>query len=325
MYDLEIALLKGFNDLYFPLEEWGKIVDSEIIDILAPTPLNHEMKIKPSFRRKEPRSFLSKALWRNKNKYADPLLELEDKIGTRLVLLKSDDIYPTAELFLNYKGWESKTTKDLKGSIDGAPREFNYQSYHIVVWPKSDDSRFDKNIIPLLTCEIQIRTLLQHAFAEISHDSTYKGPYRNDKDLIRMLSKAMALMEVTDDYFIEMFQMMTDNTRKLTCYMNELTFLFQKYRPEYKQDNSDVTLADILFILLEKKEISIDQVSDFVSQHESEIKAAVDKNKTLIFQHPVILLIGYYIYNWIDFIKEEWPLSLETLEEAFNGFGFDLN
>ena len=69
---------------------------------------------------------------------------------------------------------------------------------------------FDNSVKPYLTCEIQIRTLLQHAFAEVSHDSTYKGPYKNDKGILRHLAKSMALMEATDDYFCNIFSLTSD-------------------------------------------------------------------------------------------------------------------
>ena len=85
-----------------------------------------------------------------------------------------------------------KLTKDIDQEIEDKPNIFDYQSSHIVVRPLESDNNFSTELINSLTCEIQIRTLLQHAFAEVSHDSTYKGPYKNDKEILRRLAKAMA-------------------------------------------------------------------------------------------------------------------------------------
>jgi len=322
MLDVELEILQKFDDLKSQLKQWGNIVDKTILEILTSASLIHEIKIYPKNRLKDDKGFLSKALWRNKN-YEDPLLKMEDKVGTRIVLLKSDDIVPVATALLNYKGWDSKITKDLKGIIEGKPKEFNYQSFHIVVWPNSS-KEFQKEIYPLLTCEIQIRTLLQHAFAEISHDSTYKGPYKNDADIIRALSKSMALMEATDDYFLHIFKMMTDITRKFNCYINELTTLFKRFKPDYKKEDFDFQLTEILFELLAAKDIPIDAVEELTVKNKSEIEEALANNKTLLFQQPIVLLIYYYLHNHRDFIKAKWPLSNETLKETFQGFGYSL-
>lgn len=321
MIEQEEKILAEFNNLKSSLAIWGAFVDSQIVDLLGNNNLKHEIKIYPAFRMKDDKSFLSKALWRKKE-YDNPILKIEDKIGTRVVLLKSDDIEPTSNALLQYEGWNSKVTKSIKESIEGAPKEFNYQSLHIVVFPKNGDSRFDKSIIELLTCEIQIRTLLQHAFAEISHDSTYKGPYKNDADIIRSLSKSMALMEATDDYFITIFKMMTDDKRRYKNYVNEITTLFsQNYKTDYRKDDLDVLLTDDIFELLEQRNVSIDELTEFTIKQNEYIKGAIKDNKTHIFSQPVILLIYYYIENNPTFIKKNWPLSLEALKEVYQGFG----
>jgi len=321
MRDLELKILKEFDDLQDYLLLWGDIVDKKIVEILNANSLGNEIKIFPISRLKEKKSFLSKALWRNKN-YINPILEVEDKIGTRVVLLKSDDIKPASDFLLNSKNWKAKITKDLRASIEGKPKEFDYQSMHLVVCPNPNDKRFKKKIIPLLTCEIQIRTLLQHAFAEVSHDSTYKGLYTNDVEIIRNLAKSMALMEATDDYFCAIFKMMTDGRKKYKNYINELTTIFLKYKPKYKKENLDVELTGIIFELLKERDVSITDIQEFTKKNEAEIGEAIKRNNTSLFQQPVILLIRYYMSKSKSFLREKWAFSDESLNEVFNGFGF---
>lgn len=322
MLDIEIKILKEFDELRDHLDKWGAFVDETIWLIFKETKWKHEIKIKPSFRRKDSKSYLSKALWRNKDKYPNPILDIEDKVGTRLVLLKSDDINDVGDILEKFDGWSAKCTKLSDAGIEDKPKEFNYRSLHIVVWPKEDNENYLGVNKELLTCEIQIRTLLQHAFAEISHDSTYKGPFRNDTDILRMLSKSMALMEATDEYFCKLFEMMTNSQRKIKRYIEELTSLYKKFNPAYNNEDLDIGMTDAIFELLDKKDIAIDDIADFASKNEQSLKNSITGNQSTLFKQPVALLIGYYLFNWEDFIKKEWPLTTEALKTALRGFGY---
>jgi putative GTP pyrophosphokinase len=323
MLNKEIEILKQYNDLKEQLEVWGKYVDAQIVDLLKTSEIAQQIKIYPKCRLKDDKSFISKALWRGKN-YIAPLIKIEDKIATRVVLLKSDEIEPCAKILLESSIWRAEISKPLKGGIEGKPKEFDYQSLHIVVKPNEDDKRFKKEDIEALTCEIQIRTLLQHAFAEISHDSTYKGPYKNDVEMIRSLSKSMALMEATDDYFIRIFEMMTSQTKTFACYISELTRIYSLYKTTYKKEDLDVELTDLIFSLLVLKNVEIGDLEELCIKNEETIKDAVENNNELIFQQPIILLVYHYIVNSPEFIKQNWPLSQETLQSTFNGFGYSL-
>jgi putative GTP pyrophosphokinase len=322
MNDLENSVLDQFNELKEHLKKWGDFVDKEIVKLLTENSLNGEIKIFPDFRLKTDRSFLSKALWRDKN-YKNPVLEIEDKVGTRVVLLKSSDIEPVAKVFLNGKNWLCKVTKNLKESIEGQPTQFHYQSMHVVVSPIKENNIFDEKLMLLLTCEIQIRTLLQHAFAEISHDSTYKGPYKNDVDIIRSLSKSMALMEATDDYFIHIFELMADITRKFRGYINELTKLYVKFNPDYDKKDLDIPLTDTLFELLSKKDIPVSDIEELTKKKNDDIRDAIENRQSHLFGQPVSLLVYYYLFNYPAFLKDNWPLSNEARKLAFEGFGYN--
>lgn len=216
MNELEEKILQEFNSIKLELQVWGDLVDNKyLIDQILKDMINDKLiKILPSFRLKDDKSYLFKALYREKL-YTNPIENIEDKIGTRIVVLKSDDIKVIQEKILVASFWESTLTKDIDQEIEDKPNIFDYQSSHIVVKPLSSDKNFKSGMVNSLSCEIQIRTLLQHAFAEVSHDSTYKGPYRSDKKILRQLAKAMALMEATDDYFCNVYEKMSDE--KILC------------------------------------------------------------------------------------------------------------
>lgn len=318
MSDSEEQLYEKFSGIKEDLTSWGKEVDRIIMDTLKDFNTEHRIKIPPAFRLKEKWSFISKCLYRGKQ-YQNPITDVEDKVGTRVVLLKSSDVYEAAERLLNQKEWFIKTTKNIKELIEDKPKEFDYQSVHLVAWPKEKGNYKSEPIE--LTCEIQLRTLLQHAFAEISHDSTYKGPYKNDKEILRRLSKSIALMEVTDDYFVDIFRLMSDESRKYSNFYKELTTLYKGIKPQFEDKTKDLELVDLIFKLLSQTDVPIDKIQEFNIKHKSDLQTAINRSKLYIFGQPVILLIAYYVYNHQSFIKEHWPLSEDRLKSIFNEFG----
>ncbi|MBK8344634.1 MAG: hypothetical protein IPL12_15865 [Bacteroidetes bacterium] len=90
---------------------------------------------------------------------------------------------------------------------------------------------------------------MQHAFAAVSHDSTYKGPYKNDKEILRRLAKAMALMEATDDYFCNIFSMMSDEKRHYALYLKEMINLFREFKKDFENSELNLFITDSIFDL----------------------------------------------------------------------------
>ncbi|WP_341906303.1 RelA/SpoT domain-containing protein [Fluviicola taffensis] len=320
MNSREEELLKQFEDLRSNLQDWGGRVDSQIISIIESSELdNNFVKIPPSYRVKGSKSFIDKAFYRNKS-YDDPMVDIEDKIGTRVVLLKADDIEIVSTSLLEYDGWVAKVTKSRLDEIKDKPSNFDYQSQHIVVFPKADDKYGEKH--SWMGCEIQIRTLLQHAFAEVSHDSTYKGPYKNDKEIIRQLSKSMALMEATDDYFCNIFTIMSDQARKYSNYINELIRIYNTLGFEFERKSISFNMTEEILSLLDIKDVPVNELETFVMKETKAIKDAISSKNDLILNQPIILLINYYIENHRSFLEENWPLSNESLSKILNAFNY---
>lgn len=317
----ERQLLDAYRKLVPDLTEWGKWVDQTILTVLEPFEQEHRLKIQPRFRMKDEPSFISKALYRKKS-YTDPLLKIEDKIGTRVVMLTTADVNEVADLLMAYAGWQVKKDRDPREDIENSPNIFDYQSIHLVVQPSKNSGLFDDNVVNLLTCEVQIRTLLQHAYAEVSHDSTYKGPYKNDREIQRKLAKAMALMEATDDYFCEIFTLMTDQGRRYRLYLEELSSRFLSVRPEFTREQTDITLTDLVFELLAQQDVPLSEIDKFMVKREQEIKPCIQANRSLLFRQPVILLIAYLLYEHQGFLKTNWPLNADALQSVMTGFGY---
>lgn len=319
----EEQLLASYREIIPTLADWGCTVDNMIMQILEPFERDRRLKIAPKFRPKNEVSFISKALYKKRAKpYTNPLLDIEDKVGTRIVMLTSSDIDEVATLLMAHEGWRIKKDRDPNIEMHNAPYMFDYQSIHLIVRPLENSSKFPENVVNLLACEVQIRTLLQHAYAEVSHDSTYKGPYRNDREIQRKMAKSMALMEATDDYFCDIFKLMTDEKRKYRLYLDELSSRFLSVKPSFKKEQVDITVSDLVFELLAQKDISLQDLDRFLAQNESELTPYIQRNRSFLFSQPVILLIAYFLYNHRNFLKSNWPLNYDALVNVMNGFGY---
>ncbi len=183
------------------LDAWGRRVVAEIQAALLlemgerfPTFL----KIPVDVRLKSESSALGKVARKG---YTDPFRQMTDLVGTRFVVLFRTDIEVVSRIIEGSTLWTASRDRDYEAEIEKAPYHFDYQSVHYVV-RANGDLECDGTPVPEGTpCEIQIRTLLQHAYAEIVHDSIYKPTDEAPPIAKRYVARSMALMETTDDLF----------------------------------------------------------------------------------------------------------------------------
>ena len=93
-------------------------------------------------------------------------------------------------------------SQDKRALLD--PDRFGYLSIHYVV--KISEERKDlteyKRFEDCLF-EIQIRSILQHSWAEIEHDLGYKTEEEIPRDTRRQFSRLAGLLEIADDEFLD--------------------------------------------------------------------------------------------------------------------------
>lgn len=123
------ARLKG---LCPELMKWGYIVDKKLNNFVQGryVELKEMIQIKAECRIKDESSFIAKALYRGKN-YKDPLLEITDKVGTRLVLLCSSAVDEVSHFIEQQAGKEwviKEKSQDIAKIRDKNPETFTYQS-----------------------------------------------------------------------------------------------------------------------------------------------------------------------------------------------------
>ena len=118
------------------------------------------------------RGSLAKKVERKGTSYSD-LSDVTDLAGLRIVTYFSDQVDEIAGLIESEFQLDHHNSIDKRADLD--PDRFGYLSLHYVVsLSPSRAALTEYRALAGLKAEIQIRSILQHAWAEIEHDLGYK-------------------------------------------------------------------------------------------------------------------------------------------------------
>ncbi len=168
---------------------------------------------------------------RKLNKFRDPRYHITDKCGARVITLTIQE----KKLFCDYI--KLNFIIDEENSLDVRDRmkenEFGYLSVHYVVQIKACDTQLEGIAVPAsikkgaagYKAEIQVRTLLEHAWANTMHDRLYKVDIEAPMAIRREAAALAATMEEADARFARISQGIDD-------YLGNYAAYFRKDRME---------------------------------------------------------------------------------------------
>ncbi len=145
-------------------------------------------------------SFAEKAV-RRRDRYPDPVHMFTDLCGARIIVQTLDQI-ATIRQFIeaNFVVLEFDDKTERLGE-----EEFGYRDTHYIVQLREDRnlgvSGTDWETIGERKAEVQVRTVLQHAWADILHDRTYKTVISVPTPWRREANRLSAILEKTDESF----------------------------------------------------------------------------------------------------------------------------
>lgn len=137
-----------------------------------------------------------------------PLSSLTDLLGLRVITYLSDEVAAAARIVEREFRIDTANSVDKIALMD--PDRFGYLSLHYVAQIGDRRSGLPEyQSYAGLKFEIQIRSILQHAWAEIEHDLGYKSEAVVPKAIRRRFSRLAGLLELADDEFVAISQEMT--------------------------------------------------------------------------------------------------------------------
>ena len=133
--------------------------------------------------------------------YVSPMEDVTDLVGIRVIFFDGKDV----DSFAHAVSQSFRTDWSHSGDKRSAQKlnEFGYQSLHLICSLHPEDASKDKELLRF-KFEIQLRTVLQHAWASISHALHYKSSAEIPAEFQRRLYRLAGLLELADSEFTQL-------------------------------------------------------------------------------------------------------------------------
>lgn len=190
------AILKDFDTQKELYETFTLKAASLIREILA----SHSINVHSVTHRTKDRPSLAKKIQKQGSNYSS-LSEVTDISGVRITTYFEDDVDRVVQIIEQEFQIDEQNSVDKRTLLD--PDRFGYLSTHHVVSLTSGRCNFPEyRRFKHVKLEIQTRSILQHAWAEIEHDLGYKTKQEVPRAIRRRFSRLAGLLELADSEFI---------------------------------------------------------------------------------------------------------------------------
>lgn len=201
-------IINQYKDKKRTYELFSKKLEELIGGILSQSDIEYQSI---SSRVKDEKSLENKI--KKKDKYED-ISEITDVCGLRIITSYADTVNKVADIISQEFVVDEENTIDKGKTLD--PDRFGYLSLHYVI--SLDNKRIhlaEYSDFKDIKAEIQIRSISQHAWAEIEHDLGYKASIEIPKAISRDISRLAGLLEIVDKEFIEIREEINKYTEKV--------------------------------------------------------------------------------------------------------------
>jgi putative GTP pyrophosphokinase len=255
--------------------------------------ITHRIKTADSIRGK---------LERKPDEYPD-LYSIRDILGVRIICYFSDEVDEAAKLVSEVFRIDWSKSKDKRELIK--PDAFGYLSLHYIC-SLPENLGYPEQLSSLLF-EVQMRTMLQHTWAEIEHDLGYKTEFGIPRAIRRSFSRVASLLEVADQNF-------SDIKNSIAAYKAEV-------RANIDSDNADNMYLDVVTLteFMKRSHIYRKLLSDIASITNAHITDTDSENQLQQLSFFKINTLG----DLVCAIKREYSQILSLAEERLRDSELD--
>jgi ppGpp synthetase/RelA/SpoT-type nucleotidyltranferase len=150
-----------------------------------------------------PKDLDSVRLKLHKKRYRRPGLQLTDLIGVRVITYYEEDVAPVVAALRVVLEINEHKSGDKRLALD--LYEFGYRSVHLIARLKSPWDRVPEyHALHGIWFEIQVRSILEHAWAEIEHEVIYKSGIEYPDKVRRRFARLAGALELLEDEFLSL-------------------------------------------------------------------------------------------------------------------------
>ena len=206
----DVDILREYDDVRDRYQEFARRLCDLVTQLLAassvrPHSVTYRLKARDSLDRK---------LKGSPTKYGS-LADITDICGLRVVTYFEDDVDAVSEIIEREFQVDFSNSVDKRASLD--PDRFGYLSVHYVIGLSPQRALLaEYNGFSQLAAEIQIRSILQHAWAEMEHDLGYKSKVEVPRTIQRRFSRLAGLLELADHEFTKIRQELGEYEERIT-------------------------------------------------------------------------------------------------------------
>jgi putative GTP pyrophosphokinase len=191
----DAASIDAYESRVDVLSAFGPVIEGMVTELVAAAGIRahsvvHRIKSKTSFRRK-----LSE-----KGEAYGTIDDMHDLLGVRVITYFPDEVDAVARIVEREFDVDIRNSVDKRALLD--PDRFGYLSLHYVcALNEARSALTEHKRFGDLHFEVQIRSILQHAWAEIEHDRGYHTEGVVPRGVRRRFSQLAGLLELADAQF----------------------------------------------------------------------------------------------------------------------------
>lgn len=292
-------------------QEYGTVLTSELKEIFKAA----SIPVTFSHRLKSDESLFKKMLLKNKS-YS----EINDKVGSRAIVHFLSDLSTSDELIQKVFG--SRIIKRENKMETSDDKTFGYLSIHYDIVNCMSSEK------PLI-CELQLRTVCQNAWSELSHILSYKPETEIPCEIKREVNALSALMEIADNQFQKILDMINrlpaSNPTRILRILGE--FFYSRIAAWYDSEMSYYFLNEVVNLYSPEDDI-ISILNEFIEKNGEEIASIANKRQdVLFFSQPEIVVILERLENKRFILEKFWAnkYPIDQLEAIANAWGGSLD